>query len=400
MGQRLLRVLRSETILVVATLLALISCFIVPPDGEYWGYVHVSTIAQLACLMLVVCGLQRIGVFRIIGSSLLRCVNTARGLAITLIALTFFSAMFITNDVALVTFVPFAIAVLKMARLEDKSIVLCSLMTVAANCGSMLTPIGNAHNLYFKALTGMSTVQFVGVMAPYSAVAAVLLVIASCIVFRGEPVSEFKSMDSEGIERSVLAPNSGVPQPDEIRIMGYGKPGSHAGWRCVVYILLFLLCIATVSDLTPLWLMCVVVFAAFLFTDIRAYRHADWALPLTFIMFFIFIGNMKRVPEFTAIAQATVGAHPLLVAVIFSQFISNVPSTLLLSGFSNAWVPLIIGTNLGGMGTIIASMASLITYKAIAKEYPAKKLRYLGVYMGISFAFLIVLTALALVIEG
>lgn len=382
MRQRVLTFLRSETILIVATLLAIISCFIVPPDGQYGGYVHVSTISQLVCLMLVVVGFQRIGVFRIIGSSLLHRVHTARGVVLTFIALTFISAMFITNDVALLTFVPFALAVLVMAHMEDKAIIVCALMTVAANTGSMLTPVGNAHNLYFKALTGMSTGHFLRIMAPYSILAAVLLVVVTCVVFRGRRIAEFDGMDSKGFERGVLAPDPTRHQPDEIKVTGYGA--GYGGWRAIVYTGVFVVCVLTVSDMVPLWVMCAVTFVAMVVCDRGSFRHADWALPLTFIMFFVFIGNMKRVPEFAGIAQAFVGQHPLEVSIISSQIISNVPASLLLSGFCDQWVPLIIGTNIGGMGTLIASMASLITYKNYTRQYPRQKGRYLGVYTAVS----------------
>lgn len=397
MRQRVLTFLRSETILIVATLLAIISCFIVPPDGQYGGYVHVSTISQLVCLMLVVVGFQRIGVFRIIGSSLLHRVHTARGVVLTFIALTFISAMFITNDVALLTFVPFALAVLVMAHMEDKAIIVCALMTVAANTGSMLTPVGNAHNLYFKALTGMSTGHFLRIMAPYSILAAVLLVVVTCVVFRGRRIAEFDGMDSKGFERGVLAPDPTRHQPDEIKVTGYGA--GYGGWRAIVYTGVFVVCVLAVSDMVPLWVMCVVTFVAMVVCDRGSFRHADWALPLTFIMFFVFIGNMKRVPEFYELAASLVGAHPLEVSVVSSQFISNVPTTLLLSGFCDQWRELIIGTNLGGMGTLIASMASLIGYKNVVRKYPNKKGRYLAVYSAVNVLFLIVLVGLSWIIE-
>lgn len=397
MRQRVLTFLRSETILIVATLLAIISCFIVSPDGQYGGYVHVSTISQLVCLMLVVVGFQRIGVFRIIGSSLLHRVHTARGVVLTFIALTFISAMFITNDVALLTFVPFALAVLVMAHMEDKAIIVCALMTVAANTGSMLTPVGNAHNLYFKALTGMSTGHFLRIMAPYSILAAVLLVVVTCVVFRGRRIAEFDGMDSKGFERGVLAPDPARHQPDEIKVTGYGA--GYGGWRAIVYTGVFVVCALAVSDMVPLWVMCVVTFVAMVVCDRGSFRHADWALPLTFIMFFVFIGNMKRVPEFAGIAQAFVGQHPLEVSIISSQIISNVPASLLLSGFCDQWVPLIIGTNIGGMGTLIASMASLITYKNYTRQYPRQKGRYLGVYTAVSVMFLLLMYGLAVIIE-
>ena len=389
--------LRGETILIVATLLALISCFIVPPDWHYREYVHVSTIAQLICLMLVVCGLQRVGVFRIIGAKLLEHVDTARGLVLTFISLTFFSSMLITNDVALLTFVPFALAVLKMAKMEDRAILVCTLMTIGANTGSMLTPIGNAHNLYFKALTGMSTGHFLAVMGPYTAVSAAMLIAITCIVFRGRRLEGISGMDSKSIEHGVLAPDSTKPQPDEIHVTGYGA--GYGGWRTIVYSLLFIVCLLAVSDVIPLWVMCVIVVVVFLFTDRRVFKYVDWGLPLTFCMFFIFIGNMKRVPEFYELARSLVGGHPLEVAVGSSQVISNVPTTILLSGFCDQWRDLIIGTNLGGMGTLIASMASLISYKNVVRQYPHKKGRYLAVYSAVNVLFLAVLLTLSWIIE-
>ena len=392
MRRLVVKVLKNETILVVASVLALVSCFIVPPDREYAGYIHASTISQLICLMIVVCGFQRIGVFRIIGSRLLEHVGSLRGLVVTLVALTYFSAMLITNDVALVTFVPFAVAVLLMADMGERTVLVVTLMTIGANVGSMLTPIGNAHNLYLKALTGMPAGEMMGIMAPYSVCAVVLLLIVIYFAFPKLPVSELNNL-----ETGVLAPERSKHQPDEIRITGYGA--GYGGWRTVVYALLFVVCLLAVSDFIPLWVMCVVVVATFLFTDRRVFRYVDWGLPLTFCMFFIFIGNMKRVPEFYQLAQSLVSGHPLEVAVVSSQVISKVPTTRLLSGVCDQWRPLIIGTNLGGMGTLIASMASLISYKNVVRQYPDRKGRYLGVYTAVNVLFLIVLVGLSWIIE-
>ncbi|PJM75392.1 SLC13 family permease [Bifidobacterium simiarum] len=397
MQRWIIETLKRETVLVVAAILAVISCFIVPPDDQYVTYVHWNTISQLVCLMLVVCGLQRVGVFRIIGAKLLGRVRTARGLVLTLVALPFFSGMFVTNDVALVTFVPFAIAVLIMADMERQVCLVVTLMTLGANLGSMFTPIGNAHNLYLKAVSGMGTMEFLAIMAPYSGLAAVLLCVITWFVFGGRRVSRFEGLDAAGIEQSVLAPDPSQAQPDEIRITGYGA--GYGGWRAAVYAVLFVVCLLGVNGVLPLWLMVVIVVAAFLFCDRRAFAKVDWGLPLTFCAFFMFIGNMKRVPAFYELAQSLVGGHPLELGVAFSQVISNVPTTLLLSGFSDAWRPLIIGTNLGGMGTLIASMASLISYKAVASKYPHSKGRYLGVYTGMNVVFLIALVGLAQVIE-
>lgn len=397
MKRWLLNLVKCETILIVAAILAIISCFLVPPDSQYLGYIHVNTISQLVCLMMVVCGFQRIGVFRSIGARLLRHVRTERGLVLVLMSLTFFSAMWITNDVALVTFVPFALSVLVMANAEKQAILVITLMTIGANVGSMLTPIGNAHNLYLKALTHMSTQDFLKIMAPYTVTAAVLMVAFAFVFFKSRKVDQFAGLQGDDIEQSVLAPSHGSPQPDEIRVMGYGM--SFTRWRVVVYSLLFVVCLCGVSGWIPDWLLLVIMVVAFLLCDRHVFRVLDWALPLTFIMFFIFIGNMRRVPGFSDIAQMWVGAHPMEVSVASSQFISNVPTTILLSGFCDQWKMLIIGTNLGGMGTLIASMASLISYKGITHQYAEHRGRYLLTYTIVNVFFLAVLMSLAWIIE-
>lgn len=397
MKRWLLNLVKCETILIVAAILAIISCFFVPPDSQYWGYIHVNTISQLVCLMMVVCGFQRIGVFRAIGARLLRHVRTERGLVLVLMSLTFFSSMWITNDVALVTFVPFALSVLVMANAEKRSILVITLMTIGANVGSMLTPIGNAHNLYLKALTHMSTKDFLKIMAPYTVTAAVLMVAFAFVFFKSRKVDQFAGLHGDDIEQSVLAPSHGRPQPDEIRVMGYGM--SFTRWRVIVYSLLFVVCLCGVSGWIPDWLMLAIMVVAFILCDRHVFRVLDWALPLTFIMFFIFIGNMRRVPGFSDLAQMWVGSHPMEVSVVSSQFISNVPTTILLSGFCDQWKMLIIGTNLGGMGTLIASMASLISYKGITHQYPEHKGRYLLTYTIVNVFFLAVLMSLACIIE-
>ncbi|WEV71922.1 SLC13 family permease [Bifidobacterium sp. ESL0790] len=394
----IVRELKNDTILVVATILAIVSCFIVPPDRQYLGYIHMNTISQLVCLMLVVCGLQRIGVFHIIGTKLLHHVASESTLVITLVSLTFFSAIFITNDVALVTFIPFAISVLTMAKMEDKAVLVVTLMTVGANTGSMLTPIGNAHNLYLKSVSKMSTFEFLETMGPYSLVAAVLLLIVVLVLFRRRDTqADFVGLDSKDIEQSIFAPQDNGMQPDEIRVLSYGA--GHGGWRAGVYAVLFLVCILTVGGLIPLWAMCVVVFAAFLVCDRKAFLKVDWSLPLTFVMFFIFIGNMRRVPEFSSFVASIVNQHPMGVAIGSSQLISNVPTSILLSGFCSQWKELIIGTNLGGLGTLIASMASLISYQQVARKYPQHKGRYLLVYSAVNVLFLAVLIGLSFIIE-
>lgn len=391
MGQWLLAWAKKEIVLLVATVLAIVSCFIVPPDSQYGGYIHWTTISQLLALMLVVAALQRIGVFRIIASKLLHKASTSRMVVFILVCLTFFSGMLVTNDVALVTFVPFAISVLIMAKKEEWAPFTITLMTLGANTGSMLTPIGNAHNLYLKALTRMPSWELISIMAPYSIVAFIMLIIAIWLYYDGKKMDALSTSDD--LEKSVLAPSSSQERPDEIRILNYGA--GYGGWRTWVYAALFVVCLLGVGDIIPLWLMLAIVVVVMIFCDRHVFRNIDWGLPLTFIMFFIFIGNMKRVPEFANLAVQFVDIDPLDVSVIASQFISNMPTTILLAGFTERWHELIIGTNLGGMGTLIASMASLVSYRNIVARFPERKGKYLAIYTGMNILFLVVLLPLA-----
>ncbi|TCD54970.1 anion transporter [Alloscardovia theropitheci] len=396
MGQWLIEWAKKEVVLIVATLLAIVSCFIVRPDAQYAEYVHWNTLTQLVSLMLVVAAFQRIGVFRIIASKLLQKASTSRMVILVLVSLTFFSGMLVTNDVALVTFVPFAISVLIMAGKDEWAPLVVTLMTLGANLGAMLTPIGNAHNLYLKALIQMPTLDMMAIMAPYTIASAILLIITIWIAFDGKSMKEVTS--SSDLEKSVLAPSPDKAQPDEIRIMGYGA--GYGGWRTWVYLALFVICLLGVGDIIPLWLMMTIVVVTMIFTDSRVFRNIDWGLPLTFAMFFIFIGNMKRVPEFYSLAAHFVQFDPLDISVLTSQFISNMPATLLLAGFSNSWTELIIGTNLGGLGTLIASMASLVSYRSIVSRFPHKKGKYLAIYTGMNILFLLVLLPMAHIIVG
>ncbi|BDR52627.1 anion transporter [Bombiscardovia nodaiensis] len=387
-----LGLLKNETVLVVAAVIALISCLFVLPDKQYAGYIHYNTLAQLGSLMVVVCGFQRIGVFHLIGSNLLARVHTVRGLVLVLTALPFFSSMLITNDVALVTFIPFAIAVLIMAGMQERTFLVATLMTLGANLGSMFTPIGNAHNLYLKARSDIPTTEFLAIMAPYTLLAALMLCLVIWCTFGKEQASILQDLEARRIQESVLAPEQDSIQP-QVQV------APCEGWRLAVYGALFMVCLLGVGGILPQWVMVLIVAAGFFLCDWRVFLQVDWGLLLTFVAFFIFIGNARRIPEFYNLVSGLVGHYPLLTSVISSQVISNVPTSLLVSGFSTAWRQIIVGTNLGGLGTLIASMASLISYKAVVKKYPGSKGRYLKVYTLWNVIFLLVLLALALLIE-
>ena len=343
--------------------LALVSAFLVPPDREWLGYVDFHTLGLLFCLMLVMAGLQDIGFFQRLGEGILGRTRTARQLELVLVLLCFFTAMLITNDVALITFVPFAGAVLGMAGLTDRIVPVVVFQTVAANLGSMATPVGNPQNLYLYSHYGVPLGEFFGAVLPFAGLSLVLLT-GALLMRRSAPLPEIPSTAGQ------LPPARG---------------------RLLCYLGLFLLSLAAVAKLIPVLLLVPMVMAAILLIDHRLFARVDYGLLLTFAGFFIFIGNMGNIGAVRSVLQSLVAGRELAGGIGASQIISNVPATLLLADFTHDLKNLTIGVNLGGLGTLIASMASLISYKIYAHNYNKTKGRYLLWFTIANVLFLAVL---------
>lgn len=274
--------------------------------------------------------------------------------------------MWITNDVALLTFVPFAILVLEAVGVRDKMIFVITMQTIAANLGSMCTPIGNPQNLYLYSLAGLSVTSFLRLMFPLSAASFLLIVLAVFFV-KPERIVYQGKYEKRGLDRRL-----------------YG------------YLFLFLLCILTVLRIMDYrMLLAITVFAVFILNR-RLYKEADYMLLITFIAFFIFVGNIKNMESISGILKRCVTGHEIIVSVFASQVISNVPAAVLLSGFTSDIVALLIGTNIGGLGTLIASMASLISYKLYVGTKDSKKGRYMLEFTIWNLVFLAVLWGIAL----
>lgn len=352
--KKLIVMAKKETILSIAVLLAICSMFFVIPDRKYMEYVDYRTLAILFSLMVVVAGLQKQEIFDRLAASIVGNISRLRALIMILIMLCFFFSMIITNDVALITFVPLAITSLNMLdkRVAEKWLIPVVVMqTVAANLGSMLTPIGNPQNLYLYGLSGMSITGFVKLTCPYVILAAVIILIW-CFL------------------------NCGKKQNVRIDIKAERKNSSSDIRKIGMYLILFLFCVLTVARLIPYLVTLVIVVVVALIFDRDILKHVDYALLLTFAAFFIFIGNMGRVGAFANMLEQVISGHEVITAVLASQAISNVPAALLLSGFTPCVDSLVIGTNLGGLGTMIASMASLISFKYIARENRELKGKY------------------------
>ena len=373
---KLIRFIKQEAVLSVAAVLALLSAFFVPPDGAYLGYIDFRTLAILFSLMTVMAGLRQQGIFDRMGRALLALTGSTLQLVLVLVGLCFFGSMFITNDVSLLTFVPFTFVVLNSlgAEAREKLIlpVVC-MQTIAANLGSMLTPIGNPQNLYLYGRSGMGMGAFVALMLPYTLASLALLAGWAVWLCRGgSPVCK-------GTGGPFLAPQQSVAADGRIIWMDAA---------------LFVVCLLAVVRMLPYPVAFGAVLAATLLADRATLGRVDYSLLLTFVAFFVFIGNLGRVEAFSDWLRQIIAGREVLVAVLASQVTSNVPAALLLSGFTQDVQALIIGTNLGGLGTLIASMASLISYRQIAREEPAGKGRYFALFTLSNLLFLAVLLAL------
>lgn len=377
MKEKVLRFCKQETVLCAALALAVLSMFFVHPDGEYLSYIDFRTLAILFCLMGAMSGLQKTGVFQWAAQALLGRVKKARQLVWLLVLLCFFSSMAVTNDVALITFVPFTFIVLRLIGPEagDQLLVpVVVLQTIAANLGSMLTPIGNPQNLYLYGRAGLSLGSFLLLMLPYTFVSFLLLMIWSTVQ-----------------TRAYDAPIE-VSFPWQVRL-------SDKKLQLAAYGLLFALDLLTVARAIPYVLTLVITIIVLLLIDRSVFAHVDYSLLLTFIGFFIFIGNMGRLPVFHDLLQRIVSGNELLVGAAASQVISNVPAALLLSGFTSDFSPLIIGVNIGGLGTLIASMASLISYKLVIWEEGAVRGAYFRRFTWTNLFFLVLLLLTAFILR-
>lgn len=352
---------KNNVVLLVAIVAAAITCIFVPFDAEYAGYFDWSTLACLFSTLAVVAAFKNIRFFVWLADIIVRRFKNMRNIALALVFVTFFGSMVMANDMALVTFLPLGYYVLSSCKKEQHTAFVFIMQNVAANLGGMLTPFGNPQNLYLYSYYSIGAGEFFAIMALPFAVAFVLIA-GTCMVIKPEPVS-------------LQTPPAQAP----------------ALWRMIVYFVLFALSVMIVFRVFPFWVGLVVVTAALLILEPRAFLHVDYGLLLTFCAFFIFSGNLSRIPEVRTFLSALVGASALLVGTASCQIISNVPSAVLLSRFTGDYRNLLVAVNIGGLGTPVASLASLITLGEFRRRQPGKTLRYLGLFSLINFSFLAVL---------
>lgn len=373
---------QKETVCCIAFLLAVISMCFVVPSKNYISYIDFRVLALLFCLMAVVRGFSSIGVFTRLGTMLLTHVHSLRMLSALFIFLCFFFSMLITNDVALITFVPFTILVLSMAGQKKFLIPVIVLETIAANLGSMLTPLGNPQNLYLYTISGLSIGAFVRIMLPYSFVSAILLLIF--ILFLPKDTVSTATTTNTATTSNITCESVKICKNSRILF--------------AFYLILFLLCLLTVLHILPYQILFFLVLTGFLLLDYRVLKDVDYFLLLTFLCFFIFIGNMKQISLVHELISKLLVHHEVLMGIGASQIISNVPAAILLSGFTDDYSALLIGVNLGGLGTLIASLASLISFKFYTNSEGSDTKRFLGIFTLYNVIFLGVLFVLSLIL--
>lgn len=363
--------IKKEAVLTVALLLAFVSAFLVKPSMQYVSYLDFRVLVLLFSLMLVVSGFQSLGVFRMLGERLCSYVKSLRHLTLVLVGLCFSGSMLITNDVSLITFIPFTLSVFAMIDCEDRLIPVIVLETIAANLGSMLTPIGNPQNLLLFSMSGMTVGTFILYMFPLTLLSFVLIVL--CVLkLPDQPVTMHSVSQQE---------MTGVKQNRQ----------KDMSWRFWIYVILFVVCLGNVFHLYSYWVVGAVVAVVVFLVNRQLFKKVDYSLLLTFIGFFIFIGNMKQMDAINHWILGMIKGNELLAGILVSQVISNVPAAMLLSGFTTDYRALLYGVNIGGLGTLIASMASLISYRCYVKEYPSLKRKYFQIFTKYNIFMLIIM---------
>ena len=353
---------KANAMPVIAVLAAAVTAVFVPPDGAYWGYYDVKTLSCLLCVLAVVSALRSVGLFPLLAQKLVHVFHTTRSVVTALVGITLVGSMLLTNDTALLTFLPLSWFVLERTGQTKWTALTFILQNCAANLGGMLTPFGNPQNLYLFNHYNIPNGEFLSIMLPPFLLSTVLILL--CCLF---------------LPRERLT----VPQQET-------SPDKRL---TAVYSALFCVAAAMVLRGIPYQLGLIVIVAALLVLNRRALLDVDWGLLVTFAAFFTFSGNMARIGPVRELFRQMLAHGVMPVAALTSQVISNVPAAILLSRFTDDYRGLLVGVNIVGAGTLVASLASLITFREYAKHIKGQTGRFMALFSVISFSFLAILLA-------
>ena len=354
--------LKKNAVMFTALAAAVVSCFFVPPDGEYINYFDFKTLSCLFCVLAVVCALKNINFFYILARKVVRRFKNTRLCILVLVYITFIGSMLIANDMALLTFLPLGYFVLKTTNTEKYMAFTFIMQNIAANLGGMLTPFGNPQNLYLYTRFNIPTADFMGIMAaPF--ILSVSLITLCCLIF--------------------IKPENMYIGDENVSLNSK---------RTAIYLVLFFLAIVMVFRVVPYTAGLAVILVSLFLADRKALAAVDYPLLLTFVFFFVFAGNMSRLESVRNFFEMLLNKNTLIFSVLSCQVISNVPSAILLSRFTGNYPALLVGVNIGGVGTLIASLASLITFREYVKHNPRRSGYYIKIFSVFNFAFLFILT--------
>ncbi len=361
---------RKNAVMCIAFVAALVTSVVVPVDAQYLGYFDFKTLTCLFCVLAVVCALKNINFFYMLARKVVQVFKTAKISVLALVYITFIGSMLIANDMALLTFLPLGYFVLNSTGKQKYMAFTFIMQNIAANLGGMLTPFGNPQNLYLYTKYEIPNLEFMAIMAPPFILAITVITVCCLIFVKSEPLS----LSDEKIN---LEPK-----------------------RTVLYLALFALSVLIVFRGIPYWIGLIIIPTVLFAVDRKALKMVDYGLLFTFVFFFIFAGNMARIDAVRELFSYLLNKSTLLVSIASCQFISNVPSAILLSQFTDNYQDLLVGVNIGGVGTLISSLASLITFREYTKHNSGKTLRYIGAFSAFNFAFLAILTGFMLLLKS
>lgn len=359
---------KSNTVMLIAMACAFVTCFIVPPDAEYADYFDWKTLTCLFCVLAVVCALRNVRFFYTAAKAIIRRFRNTKICILVLVYITFVGSMLIANDMALLTFLPLGYFILHTTGKEKYMAFTFIMQNIAANLGGMLTPFGNPQNLYLYTKFNIPDGEFISIMLPPFLVSVSLITVLCLVFVRSEPMN---------IEE---------------------KAASLPPVRVTVYLILFALSVLIVFRFIPFWIGLIVIPLVLLFMDRQALLQVDYGLLLTFFFFFIFSGNMARVGVVREFFSYLLDLNTLVFSALSCQVISNVPSAILLSRFTDSYRELLLGVNIGGVGTLISSLASLITFREYTKQDRKHTLSYVLKFTLFNFAFFVILLLFCLAI--
>jgi len=358
---------RSQPVLVISFIAALLSMIPVPPDKGYFDYINRTVLIQLFALMAAVAGFRSAGIFERVTALMLRKAGTLRRLGVVFVILCWISSMLVTNDVALLTFVPLTILIYTGIKDEKSRIVTVVLETAAANMGSMLTPIGNPQNIYLYTAFRMTPGEFIATMLP-TGLLSMAMILALTRLLPDTPLENHRQ------------------EVHQIRKI-----------PAAAFSVLFVICLLSVLRLVPDWVCLAAAVVIVVCIDWKLLGKVDYALLATFVCFFVFVGNIARIEPVRDMFSSVLSGKELIVSALLSQLISNVPAAVMLSGFTDNGRELLLGVDIGGLGTIIASLASLISFQIYRKSDGAQPMRYMKYFSVTGFSMLAVMLGINMI---